>query len=120
MSLALGFQYIYITLQKTGVPSTVRDNFIFDIYKGSTKYLTAILRPDNYNPLTGAWERSIALPDGDWTVKESAWGWAYTPSNPASAQLTQNIRTNWIFTFENAAKINAPLHQEGIKVNRMK
>ena len=120
MSLALGFQYIYITLQKTGVPSTVRDNFIFDIYKGSTKYLTAILRPDNYNPHTGAWERTIALPDGDWTVKESAWGWAYTPSNPASAQLTQNIRTNWIFIFENAAKINAPLHQEGIKVNRMK
>ena len=120
MSLALGFQYIYITLQKTGVPSTVRDNFIFDIYKGSTKYLTAILRRDNYNPLTGAWERTIALPDGDWTVKESAWSWAYTPSKPASAQLTQNIRTNWIFTFENAAKINAPLHQEGIKVNRMK
>lgn len=116
MSLALGYQYIFITLQKTGVPSTVKDNFMFDIYKGSEKYMTVLLRPDNYNSVTGAWERTVALPDGEWTIKEAPWSWAYKNK---TGELTQDIRKNWTFTFENEIIVPPHLFNEGGVVNKI-
>ncbi|MGN1246922.1 MAG: hypothetical protein ACI4UN_09830 [Muribaculaceae bacterium] len=117
MSLALGYQYIFVTLRKMGVPATVKDNFMFDIYKGDTKYMTVLLRPDNYNAETGAWERTVALPDGEWTVKESPWSWAYKNK---TGPLTQDIRKNWIFTFENELQTPTPhLKNEAVKVNKI-
>ena len=86
-------------------------------YKGDTKYMTVQLRTDNYNAETGALERTVALPDGEWTIKEVPWSWAYTNK---TGTLTQNIRKNWIFTFENELKTPTPhLKNEAVIVNHI-
>ena len=61
--------------------------------------MTVLLRSDNYNAETGALERTVALPDGEWTI---------------------NIRKNWIFTFENELKTPTPhLKNEAVIVNQI-
>ena len=53
--------------------------------------MTVLLRSDNYNAETGALERTVALPDGEWTIKEVPWSWAYTNKTGTHAKHTQEL-----------------------------
>ena len=101
-----------ITITKTVNGSVNADEHFVFIVTGPNNYRARVdLLPNSSVTIKG-------LPLGEYTVMEETWSWAYTSTNPSSAKITQDISKNNTFTFKNAQKENAPLHDEAYKNNK--
>ena len=54
---------------------------------------------------------------GEYTVTETAWSWAYTPT-PSDGKITQDISRYNTFTFNNSPIAGTPLHCESHVKNK--
>lgn len=120
LCLTLGWSCNYITLEKKGM--SPKDNAIFKISrKGSdSEYMTVILT-DKDAGADGIRRKTIKIEDGEWTIAETSWSWAYT-NDPSSITRTLNYYStpaDRTFTFTNTAKEDTPMHSESVKVNEL-
>lgn len=120
LCLTLGWSSNYITLEKKGM--SPKDNAIFKISrKGSdSEYMTVILT-DKDAGADGIRRKTIKIEDGEWTIAETSWSWAYT-NDPSSITRTLNYYStpaDRTFTFTNTAKEDTPMHSESVKVNEL-
>lgn len=133
ISVALGYELIFITINKTGL--SAGENAIFTITKknDTAPYMTVVLQGNGNNA-----SKKISLPGDTWTIAETGWSWTYNTTlpdtfaedgysksdNSYTRPLSQEkIKQNGaiaIFNFNNEKKPNLPLYDEAIKVNTLK
>lgn len=118
LSLTIGWSSSYIILEKKGL--SPRDNAIFKFYRDGTEFMTVILT-DKDTCADGTRRKTIKLEDGEWTIVETAWSWAYTAdTNSITRKLTQySTPSERTFTFSNTPVENTPSHAESVKVNEL-
>jgi len=120
ISLTLGWSSNYITLEKKGMTS--RENAIFKIYRSGdpSVYMTVILT-DRDAGSDGTRRKTIKLDDGQWTIAETSWSWAYTSDVQSITRTLTSTSTisDRIFTFTNQAEEDTPKHSESVKVNEI-
>lgn len=123
-ALALGYQFVYITVTKSGM--TDNDTALFRIRSegAADDYLTFMLSDrDKVVAADGSvtWQKRVRLFSGTWTVAEvNAWTWAYNPTSDTSYTRTVNSASSpadLTFAFTNASKADAPPHAEDSIVN---
>lgn len=127
ISVALGYEIIYITIKKSGMQDD--DSAIFKISKVAddateTPYISLVISSKNTTIQNGALVKKIALPAGTWTISEDTnWSWAYSTSTSSyTREITQSTSDNdRIFEFTNTLKSDTPkLRDETIIVNTFK
>lgn len=127
ISVALGYEIIYITIKKNGMQDD--DSAIFKISKVAddatvTPYISLVISSKNTTSQNGALVKKIALPAGKWTISEDTnWSWAYSTSTSSyTREITQSTSDNdRIFEFTNTLKSDTPnLRDETIIVNTFK
>lgn len=130
ISVALGYEIIYITIKKSGMQDD--DSAIFKISKVAddatvTPYISLVISSKNTKNTTsqdGALVKKIALPAGTWKISEDTnWSWAYSTSTSSyTREITQSTSENdRIFEFTNTLKSDTPnLRDETIIVNTFK
>lgn len=95
-------------------------------------YYTLVVTGDGTNNPQYAILKNIE--EGEYTVTETSWSWAYTPTPPSYEEvqvLCEKAVSDWpsgitetskcvIFTFNNTEKSNLPDHAESVVVNKFK
>lgn len=111
ISLALGYEVIYITLVKSGLKAG--ESAVFDLLKGGIRQvrvmMTGVAGQDKVT-------KKIAVTVGEWTVREIGWGWTYANASPS---LTKDITApeDRTFEFVNVKKTGSALPQNHESVN---
>lgn len=88
VSVALGYEVIYATINKYGLEQGKKENAIFTLtQKGqTTPYIRMVVSADNSKETTENGEtyisKRVALPAGIWTIAETSWSWAYDLTLP--------------------------------------
>ena len=145
-SLALGYEIIYINIEKKGMKAG--DSAMFKIASKNSDetykdYMTVLLSyqtdrvpgseaTDASGVTTVTLKKRICLIGGYWRVAEvTNWSWAYDLQNtnldPGSSDtITKTIKLSSssseeqrTFSFENIYKSGIPKHDEGVKVNQI-
>lgn len=126
ISLALGYQIIYINIVKQGMKPG--DSALFKVQSGGSDYLNVMLTSETDKVSeeadgTVTLKKRICLIGGDWTVVEvDKWSWAYTAVTGTikkSGLTSESSEADRTFTFENDYKPGVPKHDEGVKVNQI-
>ena len=117
LSVALGYPFIYVTVEKTGLLKG--ETALFDIYGNGdatgNPYMTICIT--NKNGDESQCKRIVALTPGTWTVKEKTdWAYTYNVKEGTNSQITQELKTEdvakgttYTFKFENQKKGAAEL-----------
>lgn len=117
LSVALGYPFIYVTVEKTGLLKG--ETALFDIYGNGdatgNPYMTICIT--NKNGDESQCKRIVALTPGTWTVKEKTdWAYTYNVKEGTNSQITQELKTDavangttYTFKFENVKKGAAEL-----------
>lgn len=144
-SLALGYEIIYINIEKKGMKAG--DSAMFKIASKNSDetykdYMTVLLSyqtdrvpgsevTDKSGVTTVTLKKRICLIGGYWRVAEvSNWSWAYNLTNtnldPGTTAITKTMKLSSssseddrTFIFENQYKSGVPKHDEGVKVNQI-
>lgn len=90
VSVALGYEVIYATINKYGLEQGKKENAIFTLtQKGqTTPYIRMVVSADNSTEKTNTEDgktyisKRVALPAGIWTIAETSWSWAYDLTLP--------------------------------------
>lgn len=130
ISLALGYQIIYINIIKKGMKPG--DSALFKVQSGGSDYLNVMLTTETDKVSeeadgTVTLKKRVCLIGGDWTVVEvDKWSWAYTAVTGTiskSGLTSESSEADRTFTFENTYKSDIPnippKHDEGVKVNQI-
>ena len=135
VSLALGYQIIYINIVKTGMKPG--DSALFKVQSGGSDYLNVLLTSetdkvpgsettDANGVTTVTLKKRVCLIGGDWTVVEvDKWSWAYTAVTGTdttiskSGLVSDSSEEDRTFTFQNNYVTGIPKHDEGVKVNKI-
>lgn len=135
VSLALGYQIIYINIVKTGMKPG--DSALFKVQSGGSDYLNVLLTSetdkvpgsettDANGVTTVTLKKRVCLIGGDWTVVEvDKWSWAYTAVTGTdttiskSGLVSDSSEEDRTFTFQNNYVPGIPKHDEGVKVNQI-
>ena len=141
VSVALGYEVIYATINKYGLDLDKGENSIFTLTQGTDEkpYMRMVVSKENaVTNSTGETyiSKRIALPAGTWTIAETSWSWAYDLTLPDDlgknddkisytrklTQVTTKENGNVaVFNFKNTKKTGTTeLRMENIKVNKMK
>lgn len=129
VSVALGYKYVYTTVEKTGLKKG--ESAVINFYP--SKSITQKSKPYMQIVLTGTDDtgskvaKTVAIPVGDWTVMETGWSWTYGGKSstgetaldcPAITRtLTKNSSGNDMkFSFTNTKQVKEP-NAENVKVN---
>ena len=133
ISLALGYQIIYINIVKKGMKPG--DSALFKVQSGGSDYLNVLLTSetdkvpgsettDANGVTTVTLKKRVCLIGGDWTVVEvDKWSWAYTAVTGTISKVglvSDSSEEDRTFTFDNNYKTDIPKHDEGVKVNQIK
>ena len=133
VSLALGYQIIYINIVKKGMKPG--DSALFKVQSGGSDYLNVLLTSetdkvpgsettDANGVTTVTLKKRVCLIGGDWTVVEvDKWSWAYTAVTGTISKVglvSDSSEEDRTFTFDNNYKTDIPKHDEGVKVNQIK
>ena len=132
VSLALGYQIIYINIVKKGMKPG--DSALFKVQSGGADYLNVLLTSADIVPgsettdangvTTVTFKKRVCLIGGDWTVVEvDKWSWAYTAVTGTISKVglvSDSSEEDRTFTFDNNYKTDIPKHDEGVKVNQIK
>lgn len=120
VSLALGYEIIYITIQKQGLKTGESAMFILtqrgtDNKTWLPEYMRVLLTGSTTG---GVVSRKVGVPSGYWKVEETNWSWAYTfePENGIEREII-DTKEDYIFEFINTPKNNTPERDEDVKVN---
>lgn len=119
--LALGYGVLFITVEKHGLKEG--DSAIFTLTRSDSQsdipFRTIILTGNSTNTPVS---KTIAISSGVWTVKETDWSWSYTSENKTITREISSTSTEQekLFSFTNASKSDAVLHDEDIVVNNFK
>ena len=120
VSLALGYEIIYITIQKQGLKTGESAMFILtqrgtDNKTWLPEYMRVLLTGSTTG---GVVSRKVGVPSGYWKVEETNWSWAYTfePENGIEREII-DTKEDYIFEFKNTPKTNTPERDEDVKVN---
>ncbi|MGM9843368.1 MAG: hypothetical protein ACI30S_04005 [Muribaculaceae bacterium] len=117
LSVALGYPFIYVTVEKTGLVKG--ETALFDIYgngdASGNPYMTICIT--NKDGDESKCKRIVALTPGTWTVKERTdWTYTYNVKPGTNSQITQTLTTDavasgttYTFKFENEKKGAADL-----------
>ena len=117
LSVALGYPFIYVTVEKTGLLKG--ETALFDIYGNGdatgNPYMTICIT--NKDGDESKCKRIVALTPGKWTVKEKTdWAYTYNVKAGTNSQITQELKTEdvakgttYTFKFENVKKGAAEL-----------
>lgn len=141
VSVALGYEVIYATINKYGLDLDKGENSIFTLTKGNDEkpYMRMVVSKENaVTNSTGETyiSKRIALPAGTWTIEETTWSWAYELTLPDEDNLGQKEGNSYtreltqattkgngnvaVFNFRNTKKSGiTELRMENIKVNKM-
>ncbi|MGM9833107.1 MAG: hypothetical protein ACI31A_05400 [Candidatus Limisoma sp.] len=126
VAVALGYPFIYVTVEKTGLKKG--DTSIFNIYSNKDAsgipYMSiAITNTDGDESTTLS--KIVALTPGDWTVKETNWSYTYGASDGVT-QIHHELKTDevangttYVYSFKNKAKDNQPPHAESNVQNEL-
>lgn len=132
VSLALGYQIIYINIVKKGMKPG--DSALFKVQSGGSDYLNVLLTSetdkvpgsettDANGVTTVTLKKRVCLIGGDWTVVEvDKWSWAYTAVTGTISKVglvSDSSEEDRTFTFENKYKSGIPKNDEGVKVNQI-
>lgn len=143
VSVALGYEVIYATINKYGLDLDKGENSIFTLTQGTDEkpYMRMVVSKENaVTNSTGETyiSKRIALPAGTWTIAETSWSWAYDLTLPDNFDDGKNTKTDnaytreltqvttkgngnvAVFNFKNTKKTGTTeLRMENIKVNKM-
>lgn len=126
VAVALGYPFIYVTIEKTGLKKG--DTAIFDIYgnkdaSGDPYMRIAITNTDGDEDTT--LNKIVALTPGAWTVKETNWSYTYNATD-GKTQIYNELKTDevasgkkYVYSFKNKAKDNQPPHAESNVQNEL-
>ena len=126
IAVALGYPFIYVTIEKTGLKKG--DTSIFNIYNnkdatGDPYMRVAITNTDGDESSTLS--KIVALTPGDWTVKETNWSYTYGTTDGVT-QIHHELKSDevtsgkkYVYSFKNKAKDNQPPHAEGYVQNEL-
>ena len=126
VAVALGYPFIYVTIEKTGLKKG--DTAIFDIYgnkdaSGDPYMRIAITNTDGDEDTT--LNKIVALTPGAWTVKETKWSYTYNATDGVT-QIYNELKTDevasgkkYVYSFKNKAKDNQPPHAESNVQNEL-
>lgn len=127
VAVALGYPFIYVTIEKTGLKKG--DTAIFDIYgnkdaSGNPYMRVAITNTDGDENTT--LNKIVALTPGAWTVKETNWSYTYNATDNVT-QIYNELKTDevasgkkYVYSFKNKAKDNQPPHAESNVQNELR
>ncbi|MBO4986121.1 MAG: hypothetical protein J6C87_10900 [Bacteroides sp.] len=117
VSLALGYEIIYITLTKYGLKQG--ESAIFRLSRGSSNNFQLIMTGDGKESIS----KKVAVAVGEWTITETGWSWTYGVTEPTEKSITKSIEAeeNRTFVFKNQKdeSISTIRYDEAIKVNTM-
>lgn len=126
VAVALGYPFIYVTIEKSGLKRG--DTSIFNIYSnkdatGDPYMSIAITNTDGDESTTLS--KIVALTPGDWTVKETNWSYTYNATDGVT-QIYNELKSDevasgkkYVYSFKNKAKDNQPPHAEGYVQNEL-
>lgn len=120
--IALGYEVIFITVEKSGLAKG--ESAIFTVSSAANPAadrISVLLTGDG----NGTVSKKVAVYAGTWMVEEQPWSWAYTPSGATSitreigSEMVDNDPEKLVFSFVNSQNAAAPPHDEAIIVNKM-
>lgn len=126
VAVALGYPFIYVTIEKSGLKRG--DTSIFNIYSnkdatGDPYMSIAITNTDGDESTTLS--KIVALTPGDWTVKETNWSYTYNATDGVT-QIYNELKSDevasgkkYVYSFKNKAKDNQPPHAESNVQNEL-
>lgn len=119
LCLALGYEVIYVILEKYGLERG--ESAIFTLNKGGAQQFRIILTGDGNESV----KKKITVTAGEWTVREDEWSWTYDVKDSEGNPLPQRVivknvadEANRHFVFKNSKKgTTLPLYHEHIFEN---
>lgn len=115
---ALGYEIIYITLEKYGL--ALNESAIFTFSNTNGQKFKVIVTGNN----TDCVSKDVAVTYGTWTVTETPWSWAYSVGDKDGNTIQNNSITkdladkdNRKYTFKNSRKGSLPLNHENIQID---
>lgn len=115
VSLALGYEIIFITIVKYGLEKG--ESAIFELSKGGVLQSRVIMTGEEGKD---AITKRVAVTAGEWTIVENVWSWAYTADGTS---MTKDVTSadNRVFEYRNQRKDDSalPMNHEDVKLNVM-
>ena len=122
VSLALGYEIIYITIQKEGLKTGESAMFVLtqrgtDNETWLPEYMRVLLTGVTDKVVS----RKVGVPSGYWKVEETGWSWAYETTKDGENEMeVEDTSKEYIFKFKNTLKEKTPERDEDVKVNEFK